>query len=102
MSEVPSKRRPPAKTPEAREAQLVKLAYEFAEEQFVAGTASSQVTTHFLKLGSTRDTVEVEKLRKESLLLEAKIKDIESQAELKTLFSDAMAALTTYQGRGEE
>ena len=64
---------PPAKTPEDREAQLVSLAYDFAEEQFRNGTASSQVTSHFLKMGSTREHLEQERLRKENLLLTAKI-----------------------------
>ena len=90
------KKRPSAKTPEAREAQLVNKAFAFAEEQFDAGTASSQVTTHFLKLGSIREDLEREKLRRENLLLEAKVKQIESQAELKELFTDAMEALTGY------
>ena len=96
-----SKRKPAARTPEAREAQLISLSYDFAEEQLRAGTASSQLATHFLKAGSVRDQLEKEKIRRESLLLEAKIKDIESQAELKTLFTDAMEALTGYK-RGPE
>lgn len=96
-----SKRRPPAKTPEAREAQLVNLAFEFAEQEFRAGRASSQVTTHFLKLGSIREQKEVKKLEADTKLAEAKIKGIESQAELKDLFKDAMEALTGYK-RGPE
>ena len=74
-----SKRKPAARTPEAREAQLVSMAYEFAEEQFRSGEASSQVTTHFLKLGSERERLEREKIRHETVLLEAKVKQIESQ-----------------------
>lgn len=96
-AKVSAKRKPPAKTPEAREAQLVNMAYEFAEEQFRTGEASSQVTTHFLKLGSERERLEREKIRHETVLLEAKVKQIESQAELKVLFEDAMARLTGYQ-----
>lgn len=90
------RRKPPAKTPEAREAQLVNLAFEFAEDQFIAKTASSQVTTHFLKLGSMREQKEIRKLEFDTKLAEAKIKAIESEAELKVLFTDAMEALTGY------
>lgn len=95
------RRKPPAKTPEAREAQLVNKAFEFAEDQFDNKTASSQVTTHFLKLGSIREQKEIKKMELETKLVEAKIKDIESQAELKVLFTDAMEALTGYK-RGPE
>ena len=44
----------PALTPEARENQLVSLAVDLAEKQLREGTASSQVITHYLKLGSTK------------------------------------------------
>lgn len=96
MSERAKKHRPPAKTPEAREAQLINLAFEFAEQEFRAGRASSQITTHFLKLGSTREEKEIKKLEYETKLVEAKIKDIESNADMKVLFADAMEALTGY------
>ena len=54
----------PALTPEARENQLIQLAMDRAEEQLLKGTASSQVITHFLKLGSTREKLEQESLKK--------------------------------------
>lgn len=91
-----TKRRAAATTPEARENQLIALSYDFAEEQLRAGTASSQLATHFLKAGSVRDQLEKEKIRRENLLLEAKVKQIEETAELKVLFTDAMEKLTGY------
>ena len=51
-------KRPPARTPEARENQLISLAVDLAEKQLSAGTASSQVITHYLKLGSSKDKIE--------------------------------------------
>lgn len=48
----------PALTPEARENQLVSLAVDLAEKQLREGTASSQVITHYLKLGSTKERIE--------------------------------------------
>ena len=44
----------PALTPEARENQMISLAVDLAEKQLMEGTASSQVITHYLKLGSTK------------------------------------------------
>ena len=59
----PSKpRRPPATTPEARENQMVSLAIDLAEKQLAEGTASSQVITHYLKLATSREQLEKEKL----------------------------------------
>lgn len=54
-----------ALTPEAREKQLIALAIDVAEEQMRNGTASSQVISHFLKLGSTRAQIEKELLEKQ-------------------------------------
>lgn len=59
-------------TPESRENQMVYLAVDLAEQQLRDGTASSQVITHFLKLGSTKEKLEKEKLEEENKLLKAK------------------------------
>ena len=45
----------PALSPEARENQLIDLAVNLAEQQLLDGTASSQVITHFLKLGHVQN-----------------------------------------------
>ena len=60
--ESSGRRMRPALTPEARENQLVSLAVDLAEQQLRDGTASSQVITHYLKLGSTKERLEKEKL----------------------------------------
>ena len=54
----PHRKMPPARTPEARENQMISLAIELAEKQLMEGTASSQVITHFLKLGSTKEKID--------------------------------------------
>lgn len=95
---VPKKKRAPAKTAEARENQLINLAYNLAEKQLSEGIASSQVTTHFLKLGSARARLEAEKLRKENILLEAKTEAIISSASIEALYKDALKAMSSYQG----
>lgn len=101
--EQPKKRRrPPATTPEAREQQLIGMAFDYAEEQFRQGQASSQVTVHFLKLGSERERMERIKLENENILLEARTKQIESQSMNEELVERALDAMRTYQGVHDE
>lgn len=92
----------PALTPEARENQLISLAVDLAEKQLLEGTASSQVITHYLKLGSTREKAEREKLQKENELLTAKAEALKSQKRVEELYTDAIAAMRRYQGVGED
>lgn len=95
----------PGKTVEARENQLINLAVELAEKQLAAGTASAQVITHFLKLASTKEGLEKEKLKKENLLLQAKTEMLQSQAKTEDLYQEAITAFGKYSGmvgKGEE
>ena len=96
-----SKSRRPALTPEARENQLIALAVDEAERQMREGTASSQVITHFLKLGSTVARLEREKLEEENQLLKAKTKALQDAADMKELYADAIAAMKRYSGQGD-
>lgn len=91
----------PALTPEARENQMISLAVDLAEQQLRDGTASSQVITHFLKLGSTKAELEKEKMKRENKLLEAKAKSIESSDEMKVLYENAIKAMRNYAGYGD-
>lgn len=100
VSSKPAKRGRPALTPESREGQLVALAVDLAEEQLRNGTASSQVITHYLKLGSTRAELEREKLRKENELLKAKTEAIQSARHIEELYADAISAMKRYSGAG--
>lgn len=90
----------PALTPEARENQLISLAVDLAEQQLRDGTASSQVITHFLKLGTTKAELEKEKLRMENKKTEAQIMQIKSVDETRKIAEDAIKAMRTYQGLG--
>ena len=92
------RKRPPARTPQAREQQLIALAVDLAEKQIAAGTASAQVITHFLKLGSERDKLEREKLSRENTLLKAKSDAIASQQRVDQLYVEAMTAFKHYHG----
>lgn len=95
-------RRPPATTPEARENQLIAAAVSLAEKQISEGTASSQVITHYLKLGTTRERLEQEKLRRENDLLRAKSDAFASGKKVEELYSEAMSAFRTYSGQDAE
>lgn len=91
-------RRPPAKTPDGRENQLVGLAVDLAEEQLRKGTATSQVITHYLKLGSSREKLEQERLSNENALLVAKKENMASAARVEELYETAIAAMRAYAG----
>lgn len=91
-------RRKPATTPDGRENQLISLAIDLAEKQLLDGTASAQVITHYLKLGTTRETLEREKLQQENALLRAKAETYSSQANMEQLYKDALDAMSSYKG----
>ena len=96
-----SKRLRPALTPEAREQQLISLAVDLAEQQLLDGTASSQVLTHYLKLGSTREKLERERLEEENKLLRAKVDAIKSAEKQEELYAQALKAMSRYSGKGD-
>ena len=92
----------PALTPEARENQMISLAVDLAERQLQEGTASSQVITHYLKLGSTRERLEREKLEEENKLLKARTEQIQSMKRVEELYEEAIKAMRNYGGQGEQ
>lgn len=93
-----SKTRRPAITPEARENQLISLATDLAEQQLRDGTASSQVITHYLKLGSSRERLEKEIMEKQKELISAKTSNIAAMANSEALYREAVAAMKKYNG----
>lgn len=95
-------RRPPATTVEARENQLISSAYDLAETQIAKGTASSQVITHFLKMGTVREGLEREKLKRENTLLEARTDDIRTAARMEELVGDVIKAFRGYTGQDDD
>ena len=98
----PSKKMRPALTPEARENQLISLAVDLAEKQLIEGTASSQVITHYLKLGSTKERIEKEILEKQKELIDAKTENLKSTKRVEELYADALNAMRDYSGQGEK
>lgn len=86
---------------ENQEARMIALATDLAEQQLRDGTASSQVISHYLKLGSVKAQLELEKERAEIKLLQAKTKSVESSEEYKVLVEDAIKAMRNYKGNGD-
>lgn len=99
-TEAPRKIRP-ALMPESRENQLISLAVDLVEKRLLEGTASSQETTHFLKLGSTKATLEKTILEKQVELIEAKTESLKSAQKIEEMYAEAMAAMRSYSGQGE-
>lgn len=91
--------RRPATTPEGRENQVVSMAYDLAEQQIRAGTASAQVISHFLKLGSTRERLEQSRLGSENELLKAKVDQLASAKRVEELYANALNAMREYSGQ---
>jgi hypothetical protein len=83
------RRRPPARTPEARENQMVALAMDLVEERLRNKTATSQETTHFLKIATKKYQYENEILEKQKELMMAKTEALQSQKRSEELFKDA-------------
>ncbi len=95
----------PATTPEARENQLIALAVDLAEKQMREGTASAQVITHYLKLGSTKERLEKDILEKQKKLIEAKTESLQSAKRIEELYANALDAMRLYKydgSNGEE
>lgn len=96
VAKEPEIQAPPALTPAGREARMVAYAMDLAEEQLRNGTASSQVITHFLKLGTESAKLELERLKNETELIKAKKENIQTGKELKALYAEALVAMSRY------
>ena len=92
----PIERPYPAMSPDARENQMIALATALAEKQLIEGTASSQVITHFLKLGTSLALLEKAKLKKENELLTARTEAIQSAKISEELYQEAITAMKSY------
>ena len=92
----------PAITPEAEENQMIALAVNLVKQRLIDGTASSQETTHYLKLASRKAKLEAERAELENELIKAKTQSIRNQADIKSLYKDAIAAMRRYSGHGSE
>lgn len=95
-SREPKAKRPPARTQEEQERRMINKAYALAERQFDDGTASAQVITHYLKLGSSRERLEQARLSEEVNLLKIRAEAIAAAERAEELFQEAMDAFKGY------
>lgn len=100
-SSEPKPKLRPALNPDARENQMIALAMDLVEQRLRDGTASSQETTHFLKLASPKNKLEQERLRLENDLVAAKTKALANAEEIKVLYEEALKAMRRYGGHGD-
>lgn len=91
----------PALTPEARENRAVSLAYDLVEKRLMEGTATSQETTLFLKIGREKEKyeLELEILEKQKQLMEAKTEALQSAKRVEELYDKALKQFRIYSGQ---
>ena len=85
-------------SPEAYENRLINKAYKAVEKRIDSGEATAAELVHFLRQGSIREQLELEKMKKENELLKAKTESIASQKEVKELYAEAISAFRKYSG----
>ena len=101
MSNNSSKKMRPALSPEARENQLISLAVDLVEQRLIDGTASSQETTHFLKLATAKTRYEKQLMEKQIELMTAKTEQIRSEQHKEELYEEVINALRKYNGQDD-
>ena len=92
------RKRPPARTPEDRENQLMASAIDLVEKQIAEGTVSSQVLTHYIRMSSSRNRLEEQKLRLETERIRVQNDDILRAREREEDYDKVLIALRRYQG----
>lgn len=94
---IPRTTRPPI-TSEGRDNEMINLAYDLVEQRLRNGTASSQETTHFLKLATEKSQLELEMAKEQKKLIQAKTEALQSAKEIEALYSEAISAMQAYRG----
>ena len=79
---------------------MIALAVDTAEDLMRTGNAPAQIVTHYLKLGSSRERLEKQRIAMEVELMEAKKEQMASMAKQEELFEKAIRAMKTYSGSG--
>ena len=88
----------PAMTPEDQEDQLISLAVDLAVKRLREGTASNQLVSEIIKLGTTKERLAKEKLQRENEMLRAKTEAIEASKRNVEMYEAALKAMRDYSG----
>ena len=89
---------PPALTPEDAEDELISMAMSLARQRLSDGTASNQLIAEVIKMGTTKERLQKEKLKRENEMLRAKTEAIKSQKHAEELAANAINAFRSYAG----
>ena len=100
--EPQKKPRSKSTTEKGRENQLIAAAVDLAEKQLRDGTASAQVITHYLKLGTEKEKLELEIKRQEKELIAAKTEALKSAKRVEELYANALSAMRRYSGDSDD
>ena len=92
----------PAMTPEDQEDRLIALAVDLAEKRLIEGTASNQLVTELIKLGTTKERLAKEKLQRENEMLRAKTEALEAARSNGEKYMAAIEAMRIYSGYPDE
>lgn len=90
---------PPAKTPEARESQILAKAWDLIEERILDGTASNALLVQCLRMGSTKERYEKDLITTRIENLQAKTQAIEAEKRVDELYAKALDAMRIYSGQ---
>lgn len=88
----------PAMTPEDQEDQLISLAVDLAIKRLREGTASNQLVSELIKLGTTKERLAKEKLQRENEMLRAKTEALEAAKNNGEKYAAAIKAMRAYSG----
>ena len=95
-----AKKEKPAMTPEAREQQMIALAVDSVEERIRTGKATAQELCHFLKLGTTQAQLQIELLKSQKKMMDAKTESLEASIHSEESYQKAINAMRIYSGHG--
>lgn len=93
-----ARKRPQPRSAEANESYLINLAMNLARKKLEDGTATSQLITHFLNLGTEKARLERERLIADTKVAVAKAEAMESQKRSEEIAKKAFEAFKSYAG----
>lgn len=102
MAKDTSGRRPPATTPQAREDQLISMAYDLVEQRIRDGSATGAELVQLLKWGSSKERLEKELLERDLELKQAKTEALQSAKRIEELYDEAIKAMRSYGGMKDD
>lgn len=83
-------------TAEDAEDELISLAVDVARRRLLDGSASNQLVSEIIKMGTVKERLQKEKLQKENELLRAKTESLKSQKNMEELYAKAIEAMRSY------